>query len=306
MTTHLLVVGGNGFIGSHIVQRALNMGWKVSSLGLTGNCPPGAIGIAADIGNAESLRTAMVGMRFEYVVNCGGYIDHAPFASGGRRLIESHFDGVLNLVESIDRRTLRRFINIGSSDEYGGAVAPQSEDIREAPISPYSLAKVASTHFLQMMHRTEGFPAVTLRLFLTYGPGQDQRRFLPQIIRSCLEGRSFPTSGGEQLRDFCYIDDTVQAVFAAMQAEAADGEVINVASGKGVLIRSMIETVCRMIGSGTPQFGVIPYRNGENMALYADISKITSKYGWSPSVSLNEGLLRTISAYRSCSDQSHR
>jgi nucleoside-diphosphate-sugar epimerase len=298
MTMRLLVVGGNGFIGRHVVRHALKMGWEVSSLGLSGNCLPGARGIAADISDVDSLRKALADRHFDYVVNCGGYIDHALFTSGGRRVIESHFDGVLNLVESINRQALKRFVNFGSSDEYGAMAAPQSEAMREAPISPYSLAKVATTHFLQMMHGTEGLPAVTLRLFLSYGPGQDQRRFLPQIIRGCLAGRCFPASGGEQLRDFCYIDDTVRAVFAAMQTEAADGEVINVGSGKGLSIRSMIETVCRMIGGGTPQFGTVPYRQGENMALHADIAKAGALLGWTPRLSLDEGLRRTIASYR--------
>lgn len=64
------------------------------------------------------------------------------------------------------------------------------------------MGKVAATHFLQMLYRTENFPATILRLFLTYGPGQDGRRFLPQVITGCLEGRSFPASEGKQLRDF--------------------------------------------------------------------------------------------------------
>jgi nucleoside-diphosphate-sugar epimerase len=297
MTTRLLVVGGNGFIGSYIVRHALMMGWEVSSLGVSGKWPPGARGISADIGDIDSLRMALTDTRFEYVVNCGGYIDHALFASGGRRLIKSHFDGVLNLVECIDRQTLKRFVNIGSSDEYGANVAPQSEDMRESPISSYSLAKVASTHFLQMMQRTEGLPAVTLRLFLSYGPGQDRRRFLPQVIRGCIEGRSFPTSGGEQLRDLCYVDDTVRAVFAAITEDAAIGQVINVGSGKGLSVRGLIEKVCQIIGSGAPQFGALPYRRCENMALYADIAKADSLLRWTPRVSLDEGLERTISAY---------
>ena len=79
---------------------------------------------------------------------------------------------------------------------------PQCEELREQPISPYSLAKVASTHFLQMLQRTEGFPAVVLRLFLTYGPHQDNRRFLPQIIQACLRDDEFAVSDGHQLRDF--------------------------------------------------------------------------------------------------------
>lgn len=298
MTAHLLVVGGNGFIGRHIATHALGLGWKVSCLGLSGKSLPGTPGIAADIRDASALQDALRGRGFDYVVNCGGYIDHANFGNGGRSLIDAHFDGVLNLVQAIERSTLKRFINIGSSDEYGSAAAPQSELTREAPISPYSLGKVAATHFLQMMHRTEALPAATLRLFLTYGPGQDQRRFLPQIIRGCLEYPSFPTSGGEQVRDFCYIDDTVRAIFLALQNNAVDGEVINIGSGQAVSIRSMIETVCRMTGGGKPEFGAVPYRRGENMALYADVRKAAKLLGWSPRISLEIGLARTIESYR--------
>lgn len=298
MRPRMLVVGGNGFIGRHVCSRALGLGWEVVSLGLSGAALRGAHGIAADITNVDALRKALGDTPFDYVVNCGGYIDHANFTSGGHSLIDAHFNGLLNLAKLLDRAMLKRFVNIGSSDEYGAMPAPQSESMREAPISPYSFAKVAATQFLQMMHRTESFPAVTLRLFLTYGPGQDQRRFLPQVICGCLENRSFPVSGGEQLRDFCYIDDTVQAVFAALQTDAADGEVINIGSGIGVSIRSTIETVCRIVGCGTPQFGILPYRRGENMALYAEVSKAATLLGWSTSVDLETGLQRTIDAYR--------
>jgi nucleoside-diphosphate-sugar epimerase len=293
----LLVVGGNGFIGRHVAAHALARGWSVTSLGLSGAGPAGAHCIAADISDAASLRPLSDDAPFDYVVNCGGYIDHAGFGQGGLRLVRSHFDGVLNLVETLDRRTLKRFVNIGSSDEYGGGSAPQTEGMREAPISPYSLAKMAATHFLQMLHRTENFPAASLRLFLTYGPGQNRNRFLPQIINGCLEGRSFPVSGGEQLRDFCYIDDTVRAIFTTLETDDMNGEVVNIGSGNPVSIREMIETVCRMAGKGTPQFGAIPYRAGENMALYADITRAQALLGWTPRVSLEEGLRRTIDAF---------
>lgn len=298
MPERLLVVGGSGFIGRHVAAHALTLGWNVVTLGMSGRSPAGMRNVLADIADAEMLRQALGNTRFDYVVNCGGYIDHTHFSNGGHRFIGTHFNGVLNLVKLIDRQALKRFVNMGSSDEYGKAEAPQSESMRESPISPYSLAKAASTHFLQMMHRTESFPAVTLRLFLTYGPGQDQHRFLPQIIRACLRNRSFPTSDGGQLRDFCFVDDTVQAVFASLQSDAATGEVINIGSGQGVSIRSVIEAVCRMTGGGTPRFGLIPYRSSENMQLYADVSKAASLLAWKPKVCLEQGLRRTIDWHR--------
>lgn len=297
-----MVVGGNGFIGRHIVDRGVGLGWDVTSLSLS---PPGADAknptvryVAADITDSDALNRTLTGSAFEYVVNCGGYIEHTLFFSGGRRVFDTHFVGVLNLAQLLNRDVLKSFINIGSSDEYGNNPAPQLETHREAPISPYSLGKVAATHFLQMLYRTEGLPSTTLRLFLTYGPGQDVRRFLPQIIKGCLEGRSFPTSEGRQLRDFCFIEDTVEAIFAALSNPAARGETINIASGTGVSIRQMIETVQGQIGRGEPRFGEIAYRPGENMALWADVSKARTLLGWSAKVTLAAGLGKTIQWFK--------
>lgn len=293
----LLVIGGTGFIGQHVVSRGLRQGWQVTSLGLNSHkvsrLTPGATYIVADLAQANTLRK-LGDNRFDYVVNLGGYINHSLFRSGGRALITAHFNGLLNLLEFLDRTAVKRFVQIGSSDEYGDAPAPQHEGLRECAISPYSLAKVAATHFLQMLQRTEGFPAVTLRLFLTYGPGQDEKRFLPQIIKGCLSDIEFPTSNGEQLRDFCYVDDTVNAIYLALNSSLADGEIFNVGSGAPVPIRTLIEKVCLIIGRGRPQFGEIKYRAGESMALFADTKKIQDRLGWRAEVSLDAGLGRTI------------
>jgi nucleoside-diphosphate-sugar epimerase len=280
-----------------VVEHAVHLGWQVTSLSLRSAAPlspPGVHVIAADITDREGLRRALPEAAFEYVVNCSGYIDHTLFFSGGRRVFDSHATGVLNLVQILDRRELRAFVNIGSSDEYGGNPAPQVETQREMSIAPYSASKTVITHFLQMLFRTENFPAVTLRAFLVYGPGQDKRRFLPQVITGCLEGRRFPTSRGEQLRDFCYIRDIVRGIFAALITPAARGEVINIASGSPVTIRAMIEAVQRLVGRGEPQFGEIAYRPGENLQLFADVSKAAALLGWSAQVPLETGLRETI------------
>lgn len=298
MTTRLLVVGGNGFIGRHVVARALRMNWEVVSLGLSRSNPPGTKGLVANIADEASLIEILGMERFTYVVNCAGYVDHSSFRVNGRQPIDTHFNGVLNLVRAIDRSSIKRFVNIGSSDEYGSLPAPQSESMRETPISPYSLAKVAAAHFLQMMHRTENFPAVTLRLFLTYGPGQDNRRLLPQIIQACLKNCTFPVTMGEQLRDFCFIDDTVRAVFSALQSDDAVGEIINIGSGVGVPIKSVVEKICGMVGFGKPQFGALRYRDGESMALYADTEKAQKLLRFYPEVDFETGLQLTIDACR--------
>lgn len=296
----ILVVGGGGFIGRHVLRRAIVQGWDATSLGLNPVADRSLNDrhIVADLRDRVALEASLTGQNFDYVVNCGGYVDHRLMQAGGRDALDVHFSGLVNLVECLDRQSLRGFVNLGSSDEYGSAAAPQAESLRESPISPYSLAKVAATHFLQMLHRTEAFPAVTLRLFLTYGPGQDQRRFIPQIVQGCLKGDRFPTSHGEQLRDFCYVDDTVDAIFASLDSEAARGEVINIASGQPVSIRQMIDSIRELISSGTPDYGAVPYRAGENMALYADVRKAQQVLNWTARTNLLTGLKRTIASLR--------
>lgn len=297
--SQILVVGGSGFIGRHVMRRAIEEGFVATSLSRRSHAQnPAVAHIVADLTNAAMLHEKLAGYKFDYVVNCGGYVDHRSFFKGGRSVIEGHLMGLVNLVECLDRETLKGFVNLGSSDEYGAAPAPQVENLREAPISPYSLAKLAATQFLQMMHRTEGFPATTLRLFLTYGPGQDRKRFIPQIISGCLSGEAFPTSKGDQLRDFCYIDDTVDAIFSALGTKESFGEVINIASGRPVRIRNMIEAISTSIGSGFPQYGALSYRTGENLALYADITKARDILGWSAQTDLAAGLARTIEFFK--------
>ena len=294
----LLVVGGAGFIGQHVVKKALTQGFNTTILSKN-DCKAidkldGVTYLSVDISHKVSLLTRLEGKVFDYVINLGGYVDHANYLNGGDKVYDVHFNGVRNLVDCLDKSKIKGFVQIGSSDEYGNNPAPQSEIQREAPISPYSCAKVASTYFLQTLYKTEKFPAVILRPFLVYGPGQGIERFIPQIIKGCINNQKFPTSKGEQLRDFCFIDDVIHAIFSSLDNDNVHGEVINIASGKPVSIKRMVNTIVDMIGSGEPQFDQIAYRSGENMALYGDITKAKKLLDWKPSVGLEQGLAETI------------
>jgi nucleoside-diphosphate-sugar epimerase len=165
------------------------------------------------------------------------------------------------------------------------------------PNSPYAMGKVASSHFLQMLHRTEGFPAVTLRIFLTYGPGQRLNRLIPQTIKACIEESTFPTSNGDQLRDFCYIDDGVDAIFTVLLSSKTHGYILNVGSGEPTSVKEVILRIKSIIGSGNPQFGGIPRRALESSSLFPDLDLIREITGWSPKVGLKEGLTRTVSSF---------
>lgn len=298
----LLVIGGTGFIGRHLVDQAASHGYQPTILSLhkvqKREKISGVEYIVGDLCSQKELKNNLIGRDIEYLVNLGGYIDHSKYDKGGRETMMTHFLGVQNLIQYLDWNNLKRFIQIGSSDEYGGQSAPQDESMREEPISFYSMGKVAAGQMLQMLYKTEGFPCVILRPFLVYGPGQDEQRFLPQIISGCLREESFPASYGEQLRDFCYIDDIINGIFRALESSDAVGQIINLASGQPVTIKNMIKRVQKMAGSGDPQFGKVPYRPGENMALYADITKAKKLLEWEAKVDLDEGIRRTIEYYK--------
>ena len=301
MDHRLLIVGGTGFIGRNLVLNALEKGLNIVVVSLNKSSSQqkieGVDYLQMDITKPIQTSNQLTETPFDYVVNLSGYIDHCRFLEGGRKLIKAHFEGVQNLLQLLDWSKLKRFVQVGSSDEYGNHPPPQHEKMRELPISPYSLGKVASTQFLQMLHRTQDFPAVIVRLFLTYGPGQDNKRFFPATIKGCLSDDPFPTSAGEQLRDFCYVDDIAQGILSILTNEQVNGEIINLASGNPVTIRDATELIQKTLGRGAPEFGKIPYRIGENMALYADISKAKRILGWKPVVAFEDGVERTINEY---------
>ncbi len=302
MSNELLIVGGTGFLGKHLAAASIGKGYKVTILSL--NKPDQlekldkANYLAADLRSFQQVNSQLSGMRFNYVVNLGGYVDHGEYLKGGKEAIDAHFSGVQNLLQSLDWDALKCFVQIGSSDEYGDHCAPQSEDLREKPISSYAAAKVAACQLLQMLHRVEGFPSVILRLFLVYGEEQNPQRFIPQIIKGCLGDERFPASKGEQLRDFCHVRDVVEGILMALKTPAAIGEVINIASGKPVKIKDVLEIIRTTIGKGKAIYGEIEYRPNENMQLYADISKAMKILSWQPKMNLREGLNQVIEHYK--------
>lgn len=296
--TDLLVVGGTGFIGSHVTDEALRRGFAVTVISrrfVDKEKQKNSVKyIVADIGNKSELAFKLKDKKFEYVINLAGYVDHASYFDGGEDVVYTHLSGTINLINCLDKSQLVKFVQIGSSDEYGNNASPQNEAQRELPISPYSFAKSAVTHFLQMLYRTVGLPIVVIRPFLVYGPGQHPERFIPQVIKGCFSKKEFAVSEGEQFRDFCYITDFVSAVFLTLNNKEANGKILNIASGNPVMIKDIVGRIVFYVGCGSPKFGGVKYRSNENMSLYADITKARVILGWEPKVNLESGLKNTV------------
>ena len=297
----LLILGGSGFIGSHLADKAVILGYRVDVLSLKKPLPhifnKDVNYIYLDLSNLDEVKR-ITNYNYDYVVNLSGYVNHTMFSQGGLKIINTHFSALLFIIEKLLKTKIKKFIQIGSSDEYGNRASPQFESMREDPISPYSFSKTASTHFLQMLNKSEGFPCVILRFFLVYGPRQNLNRFIPQVITGCLNNKEFETSLGDQIRDFCYIDDIVNAIFLSFNNDEANGKLINIASGIPIKLGSVVDLIQNIILQGKPKKGAYESKKIENPSLYAKIALSEDILSWKPSIDLASGLRTTIEYYK--------
>ena len=294
----ILVIGGTGFIGFHVIKEALKRKWKVTSISLTkpnrNRRQKKVKYILLNLTNFKKLKKK-INDNYDFVINAAGY---NKITSLSESLFDSHFLGLLNLLKVLKTKKLKKFIQIGSSAEYGKATSPQRENAICLPKTSYAMAKFACTNFLQNYHRNNNFPATILRFFLVYGPNQGKNRVLPEVIEACLKNKKFATTLGNQKCDFCFIDDAIKAIFKTLFTSKSNGEVINIGYGKPLKIKDSINLVCKLIGKGQPLFGKLKYKKGTNMKLYPDIRKAKKIIGWTPKINFFQGIKKTIETYK--------
>ena len=298
----ILVAGGTGFIGSHLISDLVANDNKVISISMNRqNAKKNTKNtkyIFHDLTKPFDKEIINALSEIEYIINCSGYIDHRDFFNDGKNIFTAHFNSLYLLTKiGIDLK-VKALVQIGTSDEYGKNSSPLNESIRESPLSPYALGKLASTHYLQQCFRNNLLNTVILRPFLVFGERQNKNRFLPYLIENCMKNNKFDVSPGQQIRDYLYVKEFNRALIKALETPKAYGEIINIASGIPLSIKDVILSVKNIIGKGKPNFGGKDYRNGESMELYADIEKAKRILDWKPEVDFKKGLTKVIDWHR--------
>ena len=296
----ILITGGTGFIGYHLAKKCLNLNWVVDSISTNPPLKKRKLKkvkyLNIDISKKKKLFNKL-SKNYDYIVNLAGYVDH----SDKQKTMKSHYNGCKNLAMFFLNKKIKKFIQIGSSIEYGKSKSPQKENKRnlQKSYSIYGKAKLLSTKFLLDLNEKYNFPVTILRLYLVYGPYQDTNRLIPITIMNAINNNKFSCSKGNQLRDFLYVDDLVNLIIKVLKSKNLNGEIINVGSGKPISVKKLILKICKLSKGGYPQFGKISLRKDEILKLYPNLTKIKKKIKWSAKIDIEKGLNKTINYFTS-------
>jgi nucleoside-diphosphate-sugar epimerase len=306
-----LVTGGAGFIGSHLTEELVRRGHRVRVVDnlVTGKRQniehiPGVEFVEGDLAEQTVCQRAVQGI--EYVLHQAAIPSvprsvKDPIASN-----RANIDGSINILVAARDAGVKRLVYAGSSSVYGNTpTLPKREDMPPNPLSPYALQKLVSEQYCQMFTRLYGFETVTIRYFNVFGPRQDPGSPYSGVISlfatALLEGRQPTIYGdGEQTRDFTYVANVVDGVLRACEAPRAAGESINVATGGRISLNGLLQAMNR--GAGTNLAAVYKdERAGDVKDSQADITKAKNLLGYTPIVSLEEGLVKTLDWCRASS-----
>jgi dTDP-glucose 4,6-dehydratase len=306
--TTVLVTGGGGFIGSHLVEKLVTLGARTRALvhynarGSWGWLDQSPLAkevevIAGDIGDPDSVGGATNGVQI--VFHLAALIAIPYSYTAPESYVRTNVQGTLNALQAARRYGVTRFLHTSTSEVYGTA--------REVPIkethplqgqSPYSASKIGADKIAESFQCSFGVPVVTVRPFNTFGPRQSARAVIPTIISQLLDGKGVVKLGSlHPTRDLNYVANTVEGYIAAATHDAAIGETFNLGSNREISIGDLAQLLIRLVGADakieTEDQRVRP-ANSEVERLLADNAKARELLEWVPRVTLEEGLQQSI------------
>ena len=323
----LLVTGGAGFIGSAVVRLAVTRGHSVVNLdALTyAACLDNVAGVAdspdyafvqADIRDRAALDRIFAAHRPDAVMHLAAESHVDRSIDGPGDFIETNITGTYNMLEAAraywvaqGKPAAFRFHHISTDEVFGSLPADPAvkftEDTPYDPRSPYSASKAASDHLVRAWHETYGLPVVLTNCSNNYGPYHFPEKLVPVIILNALAGKDLPIYGdGMNIRDWLYVEDHADALLLVLQ-KGALGRSYNIGGENERTNLELVQTLCAILddlrpkaaGSYADQITFVTDRPGHDARYAIDPSRIRAELGWRPSVTVEEGLRRTVQWY---------
>jgi len=312
----ILVTGGAGFIGSNFIHyflrtypecRLVNLD-KLTYAGNLDNLSdlqahPSYQFIRGDICDAGCVRDILA-QRIDAVVHFAAetHVDRSIADAG--EFIRTNVQGTCTLLEASRRAKLPCFLHVSTDEVYGSLATGESADERSPllPNSPYAASKAASDLLVRSFWQTYRFPALLTRSTNNYGPYQFPEKFLPLMITNALEGKPLPVYGdGLNERDWIFVEDHCRALDRVLHS-GRPGETYNIAYGRPLTNLSIVRRLLQILQKPEDQIKFVEDRPGHDRRYAVDSSKIRRELGWEPTMTFEEGLLRTVEWYRSQAD----
>ena len=304
-----LVTGGAGFIGSNLVQALLARGERVRVLDnfATGR-EVNLEGVTdkidlhrSDLRDLDAVRKAMVGV--DYVLHQGALGSVPRSVADPVTTDRVNVLGTLHVLVAARDAKVKRVVAASSSSVYGDTpTLPKVETMMLSPRSPYAVSKVATEQYLRAFHTSYGLETVGLRYFNVFGPRQDPNgeyaAVIPRFVAATLAGQPVTIYGdGLQSRDFCFVDNVVEANLKACTADGAGGQTFNIACHERTSLLDVLEVIARALGRELPRPNHLPARAGDVKHSLADIGLAGRVLGYSGAIKFAEGITRAISYY---------
>jgi UDP-glucose 4-epimerase len=304
-----LVTGGAGFIGHHLTHALVARGVKTR--------------VIDDLSRGLAARLKDIASQIEFVeasILCDDKLAHAVkgvdviFHQGAWASVPQSVEmpleyheidatGTLKVLEAARKAGVRKVVYAASSSAYGEQPElPKREDQLPSPISPYAVAKYVGELYLSVYAQLHGIETISLRYFNVFGPHQDPKSLygaaIPAIVSRIVKGISPTLYGdGEQTRDFCYIDNVVDANLRAASTAGLKGQVVNIACAQRTSVNDIVRLANKLLGTNVkPTYA--PPRVGDVRDSFADISRAKSLIGYEPEIFFEEGLRRWIEWYK--------
>jgi len=300
----ILVTGATGFLGAHLVARLVEVGSHVvalirpaSNLWRIQHILDRVEIVPCDLSHPETanLESSLSDVQVVYHLAAAGVDQSYQDAAS---IMQTNVMGTLRLLQLARTRKVERFVYCGSCSEYGPGTR-LSEDSLPAPTSEYGASKSAAWMLARTFFQRYGLPVVSLRPFNAYGPLEAANKLIPHLIIKAIENSKMELTGGEQTRDFVFVDDVVGAFLAAAVIPDAVGGTFNVCTGLATSIKEVASAIVELTGSAVqPLFGAVPYRDTEIWTLSGDPGRARHSLGWSARTSLRNGLDKTMRWFR--------